>query len=393
MMDGRRNESERMDRPERLRVGLDARFATRRPRRGIGAYSLNLMRKMCQMEPNVEFFVYIDRPDQAGELPVGTNVHVRLVRHLPYPLWEQVALPLMALMDRLDVLHCLGNTAPLVLTRKVRLILSLHDVMFLQSGKEVPTPVTTYQRIGRWYRRVVAPRCARRAATVVTVSLHAKADILKYIAGLEASNVVVTYQSCDQAFSLDSSAVSLPSGMPFILCLGAHDPRKNTSRIVRAYLGLVAKGSISEKLVIVGYRGWQHSEIFQEVVRGNATDRVEFKDFVSLGELVALYRNANFLVYPSLYEGFGIPVLEAFSTGCPVITSRVSSLPEIGGEAALYVDPTREDEIATAMSSLSNDAQLRASLAAKGYARARAFDWARTARKTLATYIHAGGVN
>jgi len=376
-----------------MRIGIDARFATRPPRRGIGNYSLQLISALAKLRPEDQFYLYISIPDHEGVLPAAPNVIVRRIGMPVYPLWEQVALPAIAKKDQLDVLHCLGNTGPLVMPESVRLVLTIHDVMFLQTGEFVPKPTNRYQALGRHYRHVVAPRCARAADHVLTVSEFSRQDILQLIPGLDPARVHVTHQSCDPVFwqanrsHLTSNSGAEQGVRPYIFTLGADDPRKNTARLVQAYLSLLRENAFEHNLVISGYANWEQSESYQLVKNAGATERVSFHSFITLEKLVSLYRGAALFVYPSLYEGFGIPILEGFSSGCPVIASNVTSIPEVAGDAVLYVDPLNVDEIRSALLRVIQDPGLRESLSRRGYARAQEFSWEEVARKTLATYI------
>lgn len=377
-----------------MRIGIDAHFVTRSPRRGIGTYSLNLIRAMVATRPDIEFYLYIRHPDLEGVLPRVPNVRVRQLAAPLDPLWEQVALPLAARRDRVDILHSLGNTGPLLLSSHIRQVLSLMDVMFLQSGEFVPKPVTLYQRVGRWYRALVSPRCSRKAAAVITISDFSKRDIEQFIPGLDPSRLTVTHLACDPSFTDmgaaavmdDQSTLGSRPTEPFILCLGADDPRKNTLRMVRAYLKLVRENGVAEGLVIAGYKNWESSLAYKEVLQAGATDKVKFLPFVPMSELVSLYRRATLFAYPSLYEGFGIPILEAFNTGCPVVASGTTSIPEVGGDAALYIDPESVEELAAAMLRLISDPDLRESMSSLGRARAAQFGWDRVANQTIDVY-------
>lgn len=377
-----------------MRIGIDARFITRHPRRGIGNYSLNVVAALVRLFPETHFFLYISIPDSEGILPQAPNVTVRRLNMPAYPLWEQIALPRAAAADRLDVLHCLGNTAPVFMPKSVQLILSLMDVMFLQTGEFVPTPTNRYQAWGRHYRRLVAPRCARAAHDVVTISEFSRKDILALIDGLDPARVHVTHLSCDaifQAGPAGGGAVPAPAaaGNPFIFALGADDPRKNTLRLVEAYLGLVRDHGIAHDLVVSGYANWEQSAAYRAVLAAGQADRVHFRGFISIEELASLYRQADLFVYPSLYEGFGIPILEAFSSSCPVIASGTTSIPEVGGDAALYVDPLDVADIASTVLRVLRDDALRLSLAQRGHARALEFTWDATARQSHAIYRRA----
>ncbi len=376
-----------------MRVGIDARFITRQPRRGIGSYSLNLVNELVRLDDTVEYVLYIAQSDVEGILPNLPNVAIRQLRPLSYPLWENIALPLAAQKDGLDVLHCLGNTAPYFLPSSVRLVLSIMDVMFLQTGEFVPKPTTLYQKLGRFYRAFSVLFVACRTKKIITISEFSRQDILHFISCINASAVTVTHLSCDPVFGKvlskeeqTEAVVSDITCAPFIFCLGAEDPRKNTLRLVRAYLALLKQGDISANLIISGYANFENSQSYQEVIDCDATDKVKFLKFVSIGDLALLYRKATVFVYPSLYEGFGIPILEAFSSGCPVIASNVTSIPEVGGEAVLYFDPLSEDEIAQKLFEVLSSADVREDLQSRGYERASQFSWIKTARKTLAVY-------
>jgi glycosyltransferase involved in cell wall biosynthesis len=377
-----------------LRIGIDAYFVTRLPRRGIGTYALNLIRALVETYPDIEFYLYIHSPDFEGALPVGPNVHVRLVLAPLFPIWEQVALPLVAYWDKVDLLHSLGNTGPVIGLGYIRKVLTIHDVMFLQKGEFVSKPVTLYQKIGRWYRSRITPRCARRACEVITVSEFSKRDILSLIPAVDRKHVAVTYEGCDPVFS-DNSRDSergyvvsdkLDLLKPFIFCLGADDPRKNTLRMVISYLKLVREHGVAENLVIAGYRNWENSLAYKEVVQAGANDRVKFLPFVSIEELVSLYRSAVMFAYPSLYEGFGIPILEAFNTGCPVVASGITSIPEVGGDAVLYFNPESVEELTAAMLRVIVEPELRVAMIGRGRARAIQFGWDRVANQTIDVY-------
>jgi glycosyltransferase involved in cell wall biosynthesis len=377
-----------------MRVGINAYFVTRLPRRGIGTYALNLIRVMVESYPDIEFYLYMQNLDFEGVLPVAPNVRVRRVAAPLYPIWEQVSLPLAAYRDKVDLLHSLGNTGPVIGMGDIRQVLTIHDVMFLQMGEFASKPVTLYQKIGRWYRAKVTPRCARSFQELITVSEFSKRDILSLMPEVDPGHIAVTYEGCDPVFSeatKDSAPGCLVSDElnvidPFIFCLGADDPRKNTLTMVMSYLKLVREHGVTENLVIAGYKDWENSLAYKAVVQAGANDRVKFLPFVSIEELVSLYRRAVMFAYPSLYEGFGIPILEAFNTGCPVVASGITSIPEVGGDAVLYFNPESVEELTAAMLRVIVDPELRVAMISKGRARAIQFGWDRVANQTINVY-------
>jgi glycosyltransferase involved in cell wall biosynthesis len=376
-----------------MRVGIDGRFVTRQPRRGIGNYSLNLISELIKLDSSIEYFIYIAEPDYEGILPSSPNVRIRQLWPASYPLWENFALPIAAKQDNLDLLHCLGNTAPFFLPSSVQMVLSIMDVMYLQSGDFVPKPTTRYQAWGRFYRAFSVPFVARKATKIITISDFSRNDITQLVSGVTVNKVCVTHLSCDSIF-LDSHVAS-ENGMSsindvlsnsYIFCLGAEDPRKNTFRFVQAYLNLLKNGEISENLIVSGYSNWEKSASFEAVRAAGAEHKVKFLKFVTIKDLSLLYHNATVFAYPSLYEGFGIPILEAFSSGCPVMASHVTSIPEVGGDAAMYFDPLNVSAMEAVLLRLIRNPELRQEFVARGYERAKKFTWAETARKTLAVY-------
>lgn len=368
-------------------MGIDARFALRYPRRGIGTYSLNLLIRLVFISKDIKFLLYTDRVDSEGILPDGPNVEVRILQPSPYPLWEQIALPLAVLRDRLDLLHTLGNTAPLLLPGRTQLVLSLMDVMFLQTGEFIPLPKTLYQKLGRAYRALVAPINARRASTVITISDFSREDILQLISGVSPHKVVTIHLACDPRFTISQQENIKVTNRPFLLCLGAEDPRKNTLRIVQGYLAALRNFGLEHNLVISGYANWEGSPADLLVKAERAETRVKFMSFIAVEDLVAHYQRASALLYISLYEGFGIPVLEAFKSGCPVIASNSTSIPEVGGDAVIYVDPTDVSDIERAIALLCKNPSLQSDLRQKGFRRSFHFSWEKVARETVGVYV------
>ena len=376
-----------------MKIGIDARFALRKPRRGIGTYSLHLLNQLVLLAKDIDFVIYTDRDDVEGVLPSLPNSTIKYLRPSSYPLWEQVVLPLAVWRDQIDLLHTLGNTAPLWLPSRTKLVLSLMDVMFLQSGEFIPKPTTLYQRAGRLYRAWVSPVNARRSQAVITISDFSRRDILELISGLSPRKVLPIHLACDPLFSIANQAESKIADRPFLLCLGAKDPRKNTLRIVQAYLHALNNHGLEHNLVISGYANWEGSPAHRLVQEARAESRVKFLSFVSVEDLASLYQHATALLYVSLYEGFGIPILEAFESGCPVIASNTTSIPEVGGDAAIYVDPSNVSEIEEAFVRLCNDPLLQSQLIIRGRLRAKQFNWEKAASETLEVYRQVFALN
>ena len=372
-----------------LRVGMDARFAMKE-RRGIGNYSVQIIKSLSMMRPDIEFVLYSDRVDAEGIFKHLPNCTIKVITPGFYPYWEQVALP-GALRDAPpDLFHSLGNTAPLRLPVATRLVVTLHDVMFMKPTSLLPNSPSAYQRLGRHYRRWNVPRSAGKAAAILTVSDYSRQDILATLPGLRPERVHVTYQGLPAHFEQPEAGRGADplGGQPFLLHLGGVDPRKNTAFVIRNFLELRRSGGMAETLVLLGLSGLGDIPL-SSAEREEAAACVRLPGFVPEASMPSYFRWARALLFPSRFEGFGIPLLEAMACGTPAIASRVTSLPEIAGDAALLVDPGDGPGFRAAVLQVLQSHDIRASLAAKGLARSREFTWNRTADRTLKAYAQA----
>jgi len=270
-----------------------------------------------------------------------------------------------------DVLHL---TAPLPLRMKgVKRVVTIHDLIPLRLPHT--TPDNKAEFVGR------ARTCARESNLVITVSQTSKADIVALL-DVDPAKIAVTYQPSDLRPLSREEVERMPAGLwrfgltpgNYLLSVGAQEPKKNIRRLIEAFLEV----DTSMPLVFAGPRGWMWDrEVGSalEPLDSKARSRIKFIGYVERDDLRRLYAGACTLVYPSLYEGFGLPPLEAMISGCPVVTSNTSSLPEVCGDAALYVDPFQRDDIRTAIERIISDAELRSKLTAAGRARAQVFSF------------------
>lgn len=249
-----------------------------------------------------------------------------------------------------------------------------------------------FNPIERKTMQILIPLSVRRAALVLTVSEFSKQAIAETYK-LPPERILVTYNGVTPNFVPLKNSLSaferlehLGIGPPFFLSVGNLQPRKNLERLLRAYADLRKRRSPAQRLVLVGQSAWRGHRLADEVARLGLTDWVTLPGYVSNDDLVALYNLADVFVYPSLYEGFGLPVIEAMACGTPVITSNAGSLPEVTANAALLIDPRSETEISTALEQLIDDPDLRIRLREAGLARASHFSWRRTAEQTIEGY-------
>ena len=337
--------------------------------------------------------MYIDRDDVENVLPNKPNISIKKLTPSNYLIWEQILLPLQAKKDRLDILHCLGNTAPIKISRRIKLISSIMDVMYLKDYAELPQSYSMYQKLGRIYRKFVVPRTVGNLSKAITISFFSKIDIMHHLNALRDEDISVTYlaanewfKSCKIEMIYESLKKKYNIHNGFIFTLGATDPRKNTERIIRTFLDLKSKQLISDQLVISGLPNWENTLFGKMVQESKYKNDIVFLDFVTEDDLVCLYNYAKVFLYPSLYEGFGLPPLEAMSCGVPVITSNTTSIPEIVGDAAILINPLNNEELKNALLLMLHDEKVRSDYIERGFNQVKKFSWRRMAAETLEIY-------
>ncbi len=297
-------------------------------------------------------------------------------------LWEQTVLPWLLVRSGADLLHALAFVGPVVRLRPT--VVTVYDLSFLLYP-------AAFHRLNRWYLSAMTPLSVRRARRVIAISESTRSDLVR-LTGVPADRIEVVYPGLEPGMGRVSDPDALAQfrrrhGLPdrCILSVGTLEPRKNAETLVRAYAALRAKGAIPHALVLVGARGWRYESVFKAIEESGYAQDIIVPGYVAHEELPFWYSIAELFVYPSLYEGFGLPVLEAMACGVPVITSDVSSLPEVAGDAAVLVQPSRE-ALADAISRVARDATLRAEMSEGGLKRAQSFTWERAARQTMDVY-------
>lgn len=356
---------------------------------GVGFYTARLLAHLLGREDGWRYELLSNRP--AAHLSIEPAVRSPRVRgpsgpFMPLrPLWLQAVMPVWLARRRLDVCHFTNSLLPLAAPG--RLIVTIHDMsLFMFSQYQRP-------RTQLVVRPLVRPS-AQRAQAVITVSQSAKADIVRLL-GIAPDRVHVIYEAAAQHFRplnntghLDAVRANYQLPAQFLLYVGTIEPRKNLVRVVEALAEVHQRGH-PVPLILVGQWGPRtYRELMAAIERLDMTPHVRFLGYVPTADLVALYNLATMFVFPSEYEGFGLPVVEAMACGTPVVTADRSSLAEIVGDAGCCVDPYRVTEIAETIVRLLGDADLRAQLRLRGLARAAGFSWQRAAEQTAALYAH-----
>jgi glycosyltransferase involved in cell wall biosynthesis len=354
-------------------------------RAGVSHYIEALLEHLGQIDTMNPYTVYTTLGVDAAALQLPANYRVRPSRfHTINPRvripWEQLLAPLLLARDGATVYHGVLNVMPVLAT--VPSVVTIHDISPILFPQ-------TFRRINRMYTKWAIRRSAKHAAQLFTVSEHAKQEIVDHL-GVTPERVTVTYDACDARFSPASpaelAAFRQRNNLPdrYLFYLGTLEPRKNIPRLIDAYAQIAKESGVP--LLIGGGKGWLYEPILAQAERLQLGDMLRFVGYVPQAEQHLWYGAATAFVFPSLYEGFGMPPLEAMACGTPVIASNASCLPEIVGDAALQVDPYDIDALAAAMRRVLNDTDLQADMRAKGIVQAGKFSWLETAKRTHAVY-------
>lgn len=371
-----------------MRIAIDATSMPARPA-GAGVYATELVEALARLEtPHLfqvfarsDVFAHLRRP---GFEP--WRLHGARTR-LQRTLWQQVTLPRLLRWHGADLLHSTHHDLPLRAPERVRRVVTVHDVTFLIMPQRYPL-------LRRLYMRLITAVACRLADVVIVPSQTVRDDVIGRL-GVRSDRVAVVYEAAAERFRPapeDAVARALRreglAAHPYLLSVGSLEPGKNRARLIAAAHALRSRG-YPHRLVVVGQRAWGYERDFALVDRLGLSDHVRFLDYVPRDDLPALYTGASVFVFPSLYEGFGLPVLEAMACGTPVVTSNVSATAEMAGDAALVVDPRSVEEIVSAVTRIVDDPALASELRERGLRRTVAFSWERAARETVAVYERA----
>jgi glycosyltransferase involved in cell wall biosynthesis len=355
-------------------------------RAGLGRYAESLARRLVANDPH-RFALFFNQAAGVGPLPGWESIPTRRVRagYKPWrmAIWlgQLASLGFDRLLPDADLYHATEHL--LMPLHHVPTVLTVHDLIFRLFPQH-------HKRLNYWYLNAAMPLFCRRASAILAVSQATKNDLVR-LYGLNPEKISVVYEAAAPHFVPASpdhvaqvrSRYQLPD--EYMLYVGTIEPRKNLVRLLEASHQLRQAGE-DMRLVVVGSKGWLYEGFFQRLEELGLADAVALPGYVPDADLPAIYSGARLVIMPSLYEGFGLPVLEAMACGAPVVSSNASSLPEVGGDAVRYFDPTDVAGMADQILTLWRDPALRQALSQRGLARASQFSWERAAQETLTIY-------
>ncbi|HEX9504197.1 MAG TPA: glycosyltransferase family 1 protein [Patescibacteria group bacterium] len=361
-----------------MTIGIEAERANTPNPAGPERYAAELIRNLAKLDTKNHYILYFRTEPQQWFYDLPENFKIKVI---PFPkFWTQIRISWEMLWHPVDILLILAATLPLIHAKKS--VVTIHDIAYeLFEG--------IYTGFMNYYQKFSSRFAAKHAVKLLSVSQATKDDLIRTYK-TDPDKITVTPLGLADGFRpinyeevqpiLDKYELIYQK---YILFVGTIQPRKNIPRLVEAYQKIKEQNHIEEKLIIAGGRGWLWEPILKQVKTAGIDGSVKYLDYIPKQDLPYLIAGARLLTLPALYEGFGIPPLEAMASGVPVVVSNLSSLPEVVGDAGVLVDPNSIDSIADGLLKVIADNNLRLQMIAKGLERAKQFTWENTARKTL----------
>lgn len=366
-----------------MRIGIDASRAVRERPTGTELYSARLIQHLAKIDTKNTYYLYTPTAPPSFLRDLPANFHWKII---PFPrLWSHVRLSLALWLDKPDVVFIPAHVIPLYVPGSV--IVTIHDLAF-------DTFPEAYDFLERWYQRFAVKRAVRKAVSIITPSQATKRDIIR-LYGAKPNAIRAIPHGVDDTSKESADIPSIVKKLrPFFLVIGRLEKRKNVTRIIEAFGRLKkADPSLGTKLVLIGKPGYGYHDI---TTAKQALPVKIAADIIELGYVEAIepyMKAADTFLYPSLYEGFGLPLLEAMMAGTPIITSNISSMPEVVDDAAILVNPESIDELCEAMKILSTSDLSGKQISRRGRERVKEFTWKKTATETLKVLERVGRKN
>ena len=360
-------------------IGIDASRTAKEEKTGTENYSWNLINALAGADKKNRYVLYFNKIPSNFEISQA-NFSTKMIYSPRF--WTQGRLAWECLTHPPDILFVPAHTIPVLRRPNLKTVVTVHDLgaEFLAEYHQWPQKIYL-----NWSTEYIA----KHATHLIAVSNFTKKDLMHTLK-VPSSRISVVYEGVDTKFfyprpdwEIKQVKASYGIGRDYLLYVGTIQPRKNLVRLIEAFAN---SGLKNVDLVLAGSGGWLNEEIYKTPEKLSISNRVRFLGYVASEDLPALYSGAVGLAFPSLYEGFGLPILEAFACRCPVLTSKTGAMIEVTGEAAFLVDPFSKDEIAAGLTKLATDKTLRENLIEKGGARVKGFSWEKTAVETVKVF-------
>lgn len=355
-----------------MRIVIDVQ-TTAGQKSGFGFYVSNLVENLKKIDQNNQYF--LAEPYKDRDLSTPQRI-----------IWDQIRFPIEALKNKADIIHQPCFSAP-ILTR-AKTVVTIHDLISVNFPQNLPF-------FSRLFYSKLMPYTYKFADSFIAISEHTKKDILKLL-NIDPKKITVIYEAASEEYvplnSLEDKEKiknvknKYKINQDYILHIGTLEPRKNLNFLVKAFAEVIKDNTIKHNLVIAGKKGWYYEDLFKLVKDLELEGRVIFTGYIEDEDKKYLYNGATAFVFPSLYEGFGLPPLEAMSCGIPVISSNTSSMPEVIGNAGILLSPEERDKWSESIKTLLKDQKLQKDLSEKSLQQAKKFSWEKTARETLEVY-------
>jgi len=369
-----------------MNIGIDASRIATDQKTGTENYTARLIESIIRFDYENKYTLYFNKTPKYFEIS-QKNVSTRVIPMTRF--WTQFRLALECLLNPPDLLFVPAHTIPVIRRPSLKTVVTVHDLgaEFLAEHHQFPQKLYL-----NWSTEFVA----RHATHLIAVSEATKRDLVKKL-NVKPQRITVVHEAVDQSFfykravrEIEQVKKELGITKNYLLFVGTIQPRKNLQRLIEAFSKIKNK---EIELVLAGKPGWLYEDIYDAPKKLGILERVKFIGHVRDEQLPSLYSGASVFVFPSLFEGFGLPILEAMSCEVPVLTSKVSCMPEISGGKALLVDPYKTSEIVSGIEKLLNDKKLANRLVKEGREWSRRFTWEKTAKKTIAVFEKVGGEN
>ena len=362
-----------------VKIGIDVYSALHYPR-GMGNYTINFIKELANIDRENQYILYGDVEDVNNLLPQQENFIFKKLNANGLFHYEQFVLPKQCKKDGILILHSPANTSPIFLDKNIKRFITQHDIIFLK--KEIPLPNNKKQLLGRIYYTLCVILNIPRADKIFTVSEFSKRDIMKTF-HINSDKFVLTpngHEHFDISNATDFNILKEKYNIPdsYYFTLGGEAPSKNTEILLKVF----SKDN-SKSLVVAGIKQLEKSLLYNKY---KDFMNIKFVPYIEQADLVGIYKNAKAFIFPSIYEGFGIPLLEAMKCNCPILCSNATCLPEIAGDAALYFNPKKITELKEKIKLISKTYELRINLINKGQKKLKDYNWTKTAKIILNTY-------